>query len=146
MPCAFHWTISNRPASTSSVMASKHANISSRLSSSTSTGSILQNARQSEFAIATMRVSRQSSAPCLARSPCSSKTPVLRQQTKQPIKWALPGPMTMIDTLFDGHYKSREKLAREFAVILNEEAKELRLPASISSSSTNLPSTFSLTM
>ncbi|MDP5039353.1 MAG: methionine synthase, partial [Paraglaciecola sp.] len=25
----------------------------------------------------------------------------LRQQTKQAIKWALPGPMTMIDTLYD---------------------------------------------
>ncbi|MEH6668702.1 MAG: methionine synthase, partial [Psychrobacter sp.] len=25
----------------------------------------------------------------------------LRQQTDQPIKWALPGPMTMIDTLYD---------------------------------------------
>ena len=49
----------------------------------------------------------------------------LRQQTSQPIKWALPGPMTMIDTLFDAHYKSREKLAWEFAKILNEEAKEL---------------------
>ena len=49
----------------------------------------------------------------------------LRQQTKQPIKWALPGPMTMIDTLYDGHYKSREKLAWEFAQILNQEAKEL---------------------
>ncbi|ARF50240.1 methionine synthase [Pantoea stewartii] len=49
----------------------------------------------------------------------------LRQQTKQPIKWALPGPMTMIDTLYDGHYKSREKLAWEFAKILNQEAKEL---------------------
>lgn len=49
----------------------------------------------------------------------------LRQQTDQPIKWALPGPMTMIDTLYDGHYKSREKLAWEFAKILNEEAKEL---------------------
>jgi 5-methyltetrahydropteroyltriglutamate--homocysteine methyltransferase len=49
----------------------------------------------------------------------------LRQQTRQPIKWALPGPMTMIDTLFDSHYKSREKLAWEFAKILNEEAKEL---------------------
>ncbi|MFC6647159.1 methionine synthase [Granulicella cerasi] len=49
----------------------------------------------------------------------------LRQQTKQPIKWALPGPMTMIDTLYDAHYKSREKLAREFAKILNQEAKEL---------------------
>lgn len=49
----------------------------------------------------------------------------LRSQTDKPIKWALPGPMTMIDTLFDDHYKSREKLAWEFAKILNEEAKEL---------------------
>ncbi|WHP05959.1 MULTISPECIES: methionine synthase [Acinetobacter] len=49
----------------------------------------------------------------------------LRQHTTQPIKWALPGPMTMIDTLYDAHYKSREKLAWEFAKILNEEAKEL---------------------
>lgn len=49
----------------------------------------------------------------------------LRQQTSQPIKWALPGPMTMIDTLYDAHYKSREKLAWEFAKILNQEAKEL---------------------
>ena len=49
----------------------------------------------------------------------------LRQLTKQPIKWALPGPMTMIDTLYDDHYKSREKLAWEFAKILNQEAKEL---------------------
>ena len=49
----------------------------------------------------------------------------LRQQTDQPIKWALPGPMTMVDTLYDDHYKSREKLAWEFAKALNEEAKEL---------------------
>lgn len=49
----------------------------------------------------------------------------LRQQTNRPIKWALPGPMTMIDTLADKHYKSREKLAWEFAGILNQEAKEL---------------------
>lgn len=49
----------------------------------------------------------------------------LRSQTKAPIKWALPGPMTMIDTLYDAHYKSREKLAWEFATILNQEAREL---------------------
>ena len=49
----------------------------------------------------------------------------LRQHTQQPIKWALPGPMTIVDTLHDAHYKSREKLAWEFARILNEEAKEL---------------------
>ena len=50
----------------------------------------------------------------------------LRKQTNKPIKWALPGPMTMVDTLYDNHYKSREKLAWEFAKVLNEEAKELQ--------------------
>ncbi|MEO2082023.1 methionine synthase [Leeuwenhoekiella sp.] len=50
----------------------------------------------------------------------------LRKQTSQPIKWALPGPMTMVDTLYDDHYKSREKLAWEFAKALNEEAKALQ--------------------
>lgn len=49
----------------------------------------------------------------------------LRESTDRPIKWALPGPMTMIDTLYDAHYESREKLAWEFATILNQEAKEL---------------------
>ncbi|MFT4212373.1 MAG: methionine synthase [Microbacterium sp.] len=49
----------------------------------------------------------------------------LREQTDQPIKWALPGPMTMVDTLYDDHYRSRERLAWEFATILNQEAKEL---------------------
>ncbi|MCS5720040.1 methionine synthase [Herbiconiux sp. CPCC 205763] len=50
----------------------------------------------------------------------------LRAQTDQPIKWALPGPMTMVDTLYDAHYGSREKLAWEFATILNQEAKDLQ--------------------
>ena len=49
----------------------------------------------------------------------------LRRHTSQPIKWALPGPMTMIDTLADRHYGSREELAWEFAAILNQEAREL---------------------
>ncbi len=49
----------------------------------------------------------------------------LRSQTDKPIKWALPGPMTMVDTLYVAHYKSRKELALEFAKILNEEAKEL---------------------
>jgi len=50
----------------------------------------------------------------------------LRKLTDKPIKWALPGPMTMVDTLYDDHYKSREKLAWEFAKLLNEEARELQ--------------------
>jgi len=49
----------------------------------------------------------------------------LRSLTTQRIKATLPGPMTMVDTLYDNYYKSREKLAREFAAILNQEAREL---------------------
>jgi len=49
----------------------------------------------------------------------------LRSQTTKPLKFTLPGPMTMVDTLYDAHYKSREKLALEFALILNQEAREL---------------------
>ena len=50
----------------------------------------------------------------------------LRTQTDQPIKWALPGPMTMVDTLYDDYYKDRKTLAFEFAKALNEEARELQ--------------------
>jgi len=49
----------------------------------------------------------------------------LRSQTTRRIKSTLPGPMTLVDTLYDNHYRSREKLAREFAAILNQEAREL---------------------
>ena len=49
----------------------------------------------------------------------------LRAETDRRVKFTLPGPMTMVDTLYDGYYKSREKLAREFAQILNAEAREL---------------------
>ncbi|HFQ5255149.1 TPA: methionine synthase [Vibrio vulnificus] len=79
----------------------------------------------------TIRNRYEASVPTVV-GPVSRTKPVfvddakyLRQQTKQPIKWALPGPMTMIDTLYDDYYGSREKLAWEFAKILNQEAKEL---------------------
>jgi 5-methyltetrahydropteroyltriglutamate--homocysteine methyltransferase len=49
----------------------------------------------------------------------------LRAETTHPVKFTLPGPMTMVDTLYDAHYRSREKLAWAFAEILNEEAREL---------------------
>ncbi len=49
----------------------------------------------------------------------------LRSATDRAIKFTLPGPMTMVDTLFDEHYGSREKLAMAFAAILNQEAREL---------------------
>jgi len=46
----------------------------------------------------------------------------LVSQTQRKVKYTLPGPMTMVDTLYDGYYRSREKLAWAFAEILNEEA------------------------
>ncbi|MEO5765453.1 MAG: methionine synthase [Casimicrobiaceae bacterium] len=46
----------------------------------------------------------------------------VRSQTARRVKYTLPGPMTMVDTLSDDHYGSREKLAWAFAEILNEEA------------------------
>jgi 5-methyltetrahydropteroyltriglutamate--homocysteine methyltransferase len=49
----------------------------------------------------------------------------LRSATERKIKFTLPGPMTMVDTLYDEHYGSREKLAMAFAGILNQEAREL---------------------
>jgi len=49
----------------------------------------------------------------------------LRSATGRRIKYTLPGPMTMVDTLHDAHYRSREKLAWAFAEILNEEARAI---------------------
>jgi 5-methyltetrahydropteroyltriglutamate--homocysteine methyltransferase len=49
----------------------------------------------------------------------------LRGETNRRTKYTLPGPMTMVDTLYDGHYGSREKLAWAFAEILNEEARAI---------------------
>jgi len=49
----------------------------------------------------------------------------LRTLTDQPLKYQLPGPMTMVDTLADEHYRDRETLAMAFASILNDEAREL---------------------
>jgi 5-methyltetrahydropteroyltriglutamate--homocysteine methyltransferase len=49
----------------------------------------------------------------------------VRSQTRHKVKYTLPGPMTMVDTLFDAHYRSREKLAWAFAEILNEEARAI---------------------
>ena len=49
----------------------------------------------------------------------------LRSATTSKVKFTLPGPMTTVDTLYDAHYRSREKLAWAFAEILNEEARSI---------------------
>jgi 5-methyltetrahydropteroyltriglutamate--homocysteine methyltransferase len=48
-----------------------------------------------------------------------------RAHTKKGLKWTLPGPMTICDTLADGHFGKRADMAMAFADILNEEALEL---------------------
>jgi 5-methyltetrahydropteroyltriglutamate--homocysteine methyltransferase len=64
--------------------------------------------------------------PVSRRQPVhSDEVRFLRAQTGRPIKFTLPGPMTMVDTLYDAHYRSRERLAMAFAAILNAEAREL---------------------
>ena len=49
----------------------------------------------------------------------------IRSQTDKPIKFTLPGPMTICDTIANAHYANRPEMAMAFAEILNEEAKEL---------------------
>jgi 5-methyltetrahydropteroyltriglutamate--homocysteine methyltransferase len=48
-----------------------------------------------------------------------------RAHTDRKLKFTLPGPMTIVDTLADEHYHDRVRLAMEFAHILNQEARDL---------------------
>ncbi len=48
-----------------------------------------------------------------------------RAHTKKRLKFTLPGPMTIVDTLADAHYGDRAALAMKFAELLNQEAREL---------------------
>ena len=48
-----------------------------------------------------------------------------RAHTKRKLKFTLPGPMTIADTIADEHYRDRPALAHAFAAALNEEAREL---------------------
>ena len=50
----------------------------------------------------------------------------LRAHTKRKIKFTLPGPMTIVDTVADRFYGSREKLAFAMAELLNQEARALQ--------------------
>ncbi|PJG55953.1 5-methyltetrahydropteroyltriglutamate--homocysteine methyltransferase [Bradyrhizobium forestalis] len=51
---------------------------------------------------------------------------VARTHTKKKLKFTLPGPMTIIDTIADRYYGDRVKMAFAFAELLNEEAKALQ--------------------
>ena len=48
-----------------------------------------------------------------------------RAHTTRKLKFTLPGPMTIVDTVADEHYGDRAELAMAFAALLNDEAREL---------------------
>jgi 5-methyltetrahydropteroyltriglutamate--homocysteine methyltransferase len=48
-----------------------------------------------------------------------------RAHTRRQLKFTLPGPMTIVDTVADTHYRDRVALAMAFAALLNEEARAL---------------------
>jgi 5-methyltetrahydropteroyltriglutamate--homocysteine methyltransferase len=48
-----------------------------------------------------------------------------RAHTARQLKFTLPGPMTIVDTIADAHYGDRVKMAMAFATLLNEEARGL---------------------
>jgi 5-methyltetrahydropteroyltriglutamate--homocysteine methyltransferase len=48
-----------------------------------------------------------------------------RAHTTRSLKFTLPGPMTIVDTIADAHYGDRVKMAMAFAALLNEEARGL---------------------
>src|ERR1700721_2184350 len=51
---------------------------------------------------------------------------VARTHTTRQLKFTLPGPMTIIDTIADQYYGDRVKMAFAFAELLNEEARALQ--------------------
>jgi 5-methyltetrahydropteroyltriglutamate--homocysteine methyltransferase len=48
-----------------------------------------------------------------------------RAHTTRQLKFTLPGPMTIVDTIADAHYGDRVAMAMAFAALLNEEARGL---------------------
>ena len=51
---------------------------------------------------------------------------LLRAHTTRQIKFTLPGPMTIVDTVANSHYPDRVAMAFAFAELLNEEALALQ--------------------
>jgi 5-methyltetrahydropteroyltriglutamate--homocysteine methyltransferase len=48
-----------------------------------------------------------------------------RAHTKRRLKFTLPGPMTIVDTIANGYYREKVDLAMACAALLNEEARAL---------------------
>ena len=64
--------------------------------------------------------------PIRRRGPVhAAEAKAARAHTNRKLKFTLPGPMTIVDTIADEHYGRREDLALAFAAALNEEARDL---------------------
>jgi 5-methyltetrahydropteroyltriglutamate--homocysteine methyltransferase len=61
----------------------------------------------------------------LRRSAHLGEAATARAHTRRPLKFTLPGPMTIADTVADAHYGDRVSLAMAFAELLNQEARQL---------------------
>src|SRR5881409_1500839 len=59
------------------------------------------------------------------RSAHAADVAFARAHTDRRLKFTIPGPMTIVDTLADEHYRDRARLALAFARVINEEAREL---------------------
>src|SRR6516165_2920428 len=55
----------------------------------------------------------------------ASEASIARAHTKRRLKFTLPGPMTIVDTIADAFYGDKVALAMAFAELLNDEAREL---------------------
>jgi 5-methyltetrahydropteroyltriglutamate--homocysteine methyltransferase len=55
----------------------------------------------------------------------ATEAALARAHTKRRLKFTLPGPMTIVDTIADAYYGDRVKLAFAFAELINQEARAL---------------------
>jgi 5-methyltetrahydropteroyltriglutamate--homocysteine methyltransferase len=62
----------------------------------------------------------------LKRRVHATEARLARAHTTRKLKFTLPGPMTIVDTIADRHYGDRTKMAMAFAALLNEEARALQ--------------------
>jgi len=64
-------------------------------------------------------------SPLRLRGRVHPEAGLARAHTRRKLKFTLPGPMTIVDTIADTHYGDRAALAMAFAALLNQEARAL---------------------
>ena len=84
-----------------------------------------------------IRANRYSAELPIIRAPVRRSKPIhleevewARRHTRRRLKFTIPGPMTIVDTIADEFYGDRARLAMEFARLINAEARDL-VPAGL---------------